>query len=202
MDADVGFQDAFCFTIAICYAITDLSALQSGINGYPLAGIYAQATSSNGVTFALLTILFLSGMLCCVGTVLTLSRTYWALARDNAVPLSRVFAQVNERLSCPVWATIFVSVVATGIGAIPLGSPVAFINLTGSFIILTTVSYAIPFAANMLTGHRYFPRGPFHLGKFGFAINAIAVLLIIFFDILFCFRAPCLLSLLTFIIFF
>lgn len=184
----LGFLYAFAFAIAIGYAITDISALQGGINTYPLAVIYQQATGSPAATFGLLFIIFVGSMCCCVGTVLTNSRTYWALARDNAVPFSNVFGEVNEGLSCPVYATLFVSVVATGLGAIPLGSSSAFLALTGSFIVLTTVSYAIPFAANVITGRKYFPAGPFYLGKAGFVINLIAVLLIALFDVLFCFR--------------
>ncbi|KAK9769713.1 putative Choline transport protein [Seiridium cardinale] len=178
---------AFVFAIVIGYAITDINALLGNSNNYPLATIYSQATGSDGATFGLLFILLLSTLCCCVGTVLTDSRIYWALARDNAVPFSKLFGKVNERLSCPIYSTLFVAVVATGLGAIPLGSPTAFVNLTGSFIVLTTVSYAIPFVANMITGRKYFPAGPFHLGKPGFFINGLAVLFIVFFDIFFCF---------------
>jgi choline transport protein len=180
---------AFVFAIALGYAITDLEVLQQGgFNTYPLAAIYAQATGSSAATFGLLFIVLLSTLCCCIGTVLTNSRTYWALARDNAVPFSPLFARVNEDLSCPVYATLFVAFVATGLGAIPLGSSTAFLSLTGSFIVLSTVSYAIPFAANMATGRKYFPAGPFHLGKAGFVVNGLAVLFIALFNIFFCFR--------------
>lgn len=80
------------------------------------------------------------------------------------------------------------AIVATGLGAIPIGSSTAFLDLTGSFIILTTVSYAIPFMSNVLTRRRHFPKGPFHLGKYGDAINITAVVLITFFNIFYCFR--------------
>lgn len=183
----LGFLYAFFFAIALSYAITDLSALQGGINTYPLAVIYQQATGSHTATFCLLLILLLSSLCCCVGTVLTNSRTYWALARDNAVPFSGLFGQVNETLSCPVYSTLFVSVVATALGAIPLASSSAFLALTGSFIVLTTVSYAIPFTANVLTGRKYFPPGPFNLGKYGYAVNITTVLFITLFDTFFCF---------------
>ncbi|KAI0909779.1 putative amino acid transporter [Ustulina deusta] len=183
----LGFSFAFVFAIALSYAITDISQLQGGINTYPLAGIYQQATRSAPATFGLLFILFLTSLCCCIGTVLTNSRTYWALARDNAVPFSSFFGQVNESLSCPIEATIFVCIFATGLGAIPLGSSSAFLALTGSFIVLTTVSYAIPFTANVVTGRKYFPAGPFHLGKLGNIINLVAVLLIALFDIFFFF---------------
>jgi hypothetical protein len=32
------------------------------------------------------------------------------------------------------------------------------------------------------------PRGPFHMGSWGYAVNVAAVVLIIFFDTMFCFR--------------
>lgn len=104
------------------------------------------------------------------------------------MPFSGFFANVSERLSCPIPATLFVSVVATGLGAIPLGSSTAFLDLTGSFIILTTVSYAIPFMGNVLTQRRNFPKGPFSLGKWGNAVNITAVVLIAVFNVFYCFR--------------
>lgn len=189
----LGFLYAFCFAIVLSYAITDISVLTLGINTYPLVNIYEQATAdgdgnlNRGATFGLLFIIWCATILCCIGTTVTNSRIYWALARDNAVPFSKVFAKVDERLSCPVPATLFVAVIATGLGAIPLGSPVAFLNLAGSFIILTTTSYAIPFAANIVTGRKYFPPGPFHLGKFGMPVNILAVLFITLFNIFYCF---------------
>jgi choline transport protein len=80
------------------------------------------------------------------------------------------------------------AVVATGLGAIPLGSSTAFLDLTGSFIILSTISYAIPFVANVVTKRQNFPPGPFYLGKLGTPINLIAVLFIAIFDLFYCFR--------------
>lgn len=190
----LGFLYAFCFAVAIFYAISDISVLQDGINTYPLASIYQQATahadgSANlGATFGLLFIIWCSSMLCCIGTVLTTSRIYWTLARDNAVPLSSLFGRVNESLSCPVYATIFVAIVAAALGAIPLGSSTAFLDLTGSFIILSSVSYAITFFANVCTRRQNFPAGPFHLGRYGTAINILSIVFIVFFDIMYCFR--------------
>ncbi|KAK0631777.1 putative amino acid transporter [Immersiella caudata] len=189
----LGFLYAFCFAIALSYAITDISVLTLGVNTYPLVNIYEQATAdaagnvNRGATFGLLFIIWCATVLCCIGTTVTNSRIYWALARDNAVPFSKWFSSVNERLSCPVPATLFVATIATGLGAIPLGSPVAFLNLAGSFIILTTTSYAIPFAANLHSGRKYFPKGPFHLGKFGAPVNALAVVFIVMFNVFYCF---------------
>jgi hypothetical protein len=66
----------------------------------------------------------------------------------------------------------------------------AFIDLTGSFIILTTVSYAIPIVANMLTSQKYLPKGPFQLGRGAtrLLVGWGAVVLIMFFNVFYCFR--------------
>ncbi|KAF5023083.1 hypothetical protein F66182_4840 [Fusarium sp. NRRL 66182] len=187
LQISVGGVYAFAFAIVLGYAISDLSVLQGSSNTFPLAGIYHQATESRAATFALLFIILLSSLCCVTGTVLTNSRTYWALARDDAVPLSRYFARVSTSLGTPVESTLYVAVIASGIGAIPLGSSVGFSNLTGSFIIISTVSYAIPIAANLISGRKRFPPGPFHLKSMGFVVNCLAVFFIALFDIFFCF---------------
>jgi len=53
------------------YGISDLSAVVSSNGSFPLAVVYAQATGSKGATFGLLLIIFLSIMICVLGTFLT-----------------------------------------------------------------------------------------------------------------------------------
>jgi amino acid transporter len=180
---------AFVFGIAIFYSITDLDAVLGSNGSFPLAAIYAQATSNKAGTFGLLFIVMLSLLICLVGTVLTCSRIWWSLARDRATPFPKIFSKCNERLSCPVEATLLCAIISTGLGAIPLGSRTAFTDLAGSFIILTSASYAMCIAPSLFTGRKYVPKeGYFRLGSAGYALNAAAVTLIIFFDTIFCFR--------------
>jgi choline transport protein len=183
----LGFLTAFCFAIALFYGVSDLAAVQDSNGSFPLAQAFTQATGSRAATFGLLFIVFLSLTPCLIGTFLTVGRTWWALARDNAVPFSGMFSQVNEKLSCPIPATVFTGVLTVALGAITLGSKTAFTDLAGSFIILSSTSYALAFAPNLFTGRQYMPPGPFHMGKAGYAVNAIAVIFTIFFNILYCF---------------
>jgi choline transport protein len=106
-------------------------------------------------------IIFLSLAPCLIGTFLTVGRTWWALARDNATPFSGFFSKVNEDLSCPIPATIFTGVMTTAFGAITLGSKAAFSDLVGSFVILTTASYALAIGGHLFAGRKHLPRGPF-----------------------------------------
>lgn len=183
----IGFLYAFCFAIALFYGVSDLDAVQNSNGSFPLAQAYYQATGSRAATFGLLFIIFLSLTPCLIGTFLTVGRTWWALARDNAVPFSGFFARANTKLSCPIQATVFTGILTTGLGAITLGSQTAFTDLAGSFVILSSTSYALAFAPNMFTGRKYMPVGPFHLGKWGYAINGIATFFIAFFNIFYCF---------------
>lgn len=178
---------AFLFAIALFYSVTDLDSVANPPASFPLAEVYLQATGTPGGAFGLLFIVLLSIMICTIGTVLMVGRLWWTLARDNATPFASFFSRVNERLSCPVEATVFCAILTTGLGAIQLGSKTAFSSLVGSFIILTTSSYFLAFFPNLLTGRKYVPKGPFYMGKFGFVINGIACTLIVFFNVFFCF---------------
>ncbi|KAF2173300.1 hypothetical protein M409DRAFT_49762 [Zasmidium cellare ATCC 36951] len=182
----LGFVTAFLFGITIFYGISDLDAVVNSNGSFPLAEVYAQATGSRGATFGLLLIVFLSIMICAVGTVLMLGRLWWALARDNATPFPGFFSKVDENLSCPIPATILCSVLTTGFGAIQLGSKTAFTDLVGSFIILTTMSYFLAFFPHILSKRSNVPPGPFWMGKAGYVVNGVACVLIVFFNIWFC----------------
>ncbi|KAK5175376.1 uncharacterized protein LTR77_000515 [Saxophila tyrrhenica] len=183
----LGFITAFLYAIAILYGISDLKEVTNSDGSFPLATVYMQATQSQGATFGLLFILFLSVIICAIGTILMVGRLWWVLARDNATPFSGFFSQVNEKLSCPVPSTILCATLCTAFGAIQLGSATAFTDLVGSFIILTTMSYFLAFFPHLLTNRQNVPAGPFWMGKYGYAVNAIACTLILFFNVFFCF---------------
>jgi choline transport protein len=152
---------AFSFAIVLFYGINDLDAVINSNGSFPLAEVYSQATGSKGATFGLLFIIFLSLGPCLIGTFLTVGRTWWALARDNAVPFSGFFSYVNEDLSCPIPATVFTGIMTTAFGAITLGNKTAFADLVGSFVILSTTSYALAIGGHLFSGRKNMPIGPF-----------------------------------------
>lgn len=169
------------------YGISDLGGVINSTVPFPLATVYSQATGNAGGAFGLLLIVLLSILICSIGTMLMVGRLWWTLARDNATPFAGFFSKVNERLSCPIEATVLCAVLCTGFGAIQLGSKTAFSDLVGSFIILTTMSYFLAFFPNILTGRKNIPRGPFFMGSAGYFVNGVACILIVFFNIMFCF---------------
>ena len=183
----LGTVYAFIFIMVCFYGVYDLDAVLDSNGGFPLAEMYRQATGSAGATFGLLFIILLIDIATLVATFLTVSRTFWALARDNAVPFPKIFSYVNEKLSCPVPSTLLCGTLTTAFGAIAIGSRVAFNDLVGSFVILTTVSYALAIGPHMFSGRKNVPKGDFWMGAAGYFVNGFALITIILFDIFFCF---------------
>lgn len=183
----LGTLTSFGFAIALFYGVQDFSIISSD-DAFPLAALYLQATGSEAAACGLLVIVFLAIFICILGTYLTVGRMLWALARDNALPYSMLLGQVNQRLSCPVFSTIFCALLCTALGAVQLASKTAFTDLVGGFVALTTTSYAIAIIPHIANGRSQVPRGHFWLGAAGYTINILAGFLIIFFNIMFCFR--------------
>ncbi|KAJ7730277.1 choline transport protein [Mycena olivaceomarginata] len=182
----LGALTGFVYVVALMFSITDLDAVLTSNGSFPLAVVYAQATGNKAGTFGLLLIVFLSVMICCIGGFITTGRIYWALARDNVTPFSSFFSQVSARLSCPVPATLFCAILTTAFGAVQLGSKTALSDLGGSFVILSTTSYAMAILPHLLSGRKNVPQGPFWMGRAGFFVNTISVLLIVFTNVMFC----------------
>ncbi|KAI5474227.1 hypothetical protein MNV49_003874 [Pseudohyphozyma bogoriensis] len=183
-----GTVTAFCYGVVLMYSISDFSAILDSTAHFPLAAIYQQATNNNtAATTALLVMMAIDMWLASIGALVTCGRCWWALSRDGATPLPKFFARVSEKLSCPVEASVFVSVLATALGAIQLGSSTAFNDLAGSFAVFSTLAYAIPTTAHVLTGRKSIPIGPFWMGRWGYFVNITSVLLTVMFVILFCF---------------
>lgn len=184
----LGTFTSFFFAVALMYAISDLPAILSSTANFPLAVVYNQATNGNvAATTGLLCIVLLAIYITMIGCHITVGRSWWTLSRDGATPVSGFFGQASTRWSCPIQSTVFCACIITCLGAIQLGSKTAFTDLVGAFILLTTVSYAIPTLAHVITRRKTTPIGPFWMGKYGWAVNISSVVLTAFFFVMFCF---------------
>jgi choline transport protein len=178
---------AFAFVVAVAYAITDLESVLSIQSSFPLTGIYLQATGSQAGAVGLTCVIFLAYFAALPDTFIASGRTFWALSRDKAVPFSDFFAKVSHRWDNPIRANVLCAIVTTCVGCIYVGNTTAFNAFVGSFVVMTTISYGIAIAAHMCTRRRSVLPGPFHLGRWGWFINGVSILYIVFSDIVFCF---------------
>ncbi|KAK0382662.1 hypothetical protein NLU13_9968 [Sarocladium strictum] len=188
LQVSIGFVTGLCYLIALMYSINDYDALFT--SPYPIAEIYRQATGSAAGTIGLLSLIMVCIALTVVGLYITAGRTLWTLARDGAAPFPSILGLIHHRFHIPIWSTVITAVLVTVLGAIYVGNTTAFNNFVGSFILLSTSSFLACILPHLLTGRKNIKFGPFQMrGVVGFAVNGIACVYIIVWDIMYCFPA-------------
>ena len=132
--------------------------------------------------FLILGILFFAG----VGVLTAASRCTYAFARDGAIPGSKLWARVDQRLDIPLWGLVLSTVVDCILGFIYFGSTSAFNAFTGVATICLSVSYGIRIFVSLIRGRKAVRHSSFSLGRFGFFINAATIAWILLPIVLFC----------------
>ena len=102
----LGLICAWPFAVACVASIKNISGVLGGETGFPLLTIYYQATGSKAgatVLMAMFCVCFFGVM---VPVVTTVSRTLWAVSRDNAVPYSKYWMKVSPTWKMPVNACL------------------------------------------------------------------------------------------------
>jgi choline transport protein len=184
----MGFFTALLYLIAIFYSISDLDAILESTYLFPLTAIYLQSTGSSGGSLGLLLLAFLPSLISVIGCYLTASRVFWTLARDDATPFNKFFAQVDQKHRNPFNSILFCGIICTVLGCIYVGSQTAFSAFVGSFVVLSTLSYLAAILPHLLSRRANVTPGWFWMrGPIGFVVNGISCLYIIAFTVIFCF---------------
>jgi amino acid transporter len=126
---------------------------------------------------AVLALTVLAMWFCGLGAITSVSRSFFALARDNGVPFAVIWSRVNPRLKTPV-------------NAIWLSAALAFAAMlySGAYSVVTSISvigFYLAYIAPVYLGWRrkniwIGKRGPWHLGGAGTTVNILALLWTLF----------------------
>ena len=101
------------------------------------------------------------------------SRTVFALARDDLLPFSRLWRRISKRSQTPIVAVWVYAAVEITVNLLGLVSDTAISAVFNVCTVTLNLSYIIPLVCKMVYGR--FERGPWHLGRFSTALNAVAV---------------------------
>ncbi|OCK76599.1 amino acid transporter [Lepidopterella palustris CBS 459.81] len=170
------------FTIVLTYCTANIPMLLENPLEQPVAQIFNNVIGRvGGVTFTVFAFIILNftGMT----GMQAGARTFWALARDELMPLSRVWYKIDKRTQTPIYAVWLITSCAVAINLIGLGSYTAIVAIFNMTAIALDWSYCIPIICKMITNN--FKPGPFHMGKASFWVNAWAVLWTTFVSIIF-----------------
>ncbi|KAJ3999015.1 amino acid/polyamine transporter I [Lentinula boryana] len=171
------------YMLALLFSVQSINSIQSTSYAIPIAQLYYDAVGKR-LTLMCLAVICLAQFMAAVTAFTASSRLYYALARDNAFPAKGAFMALN-RYQAPyvgVWLSALIGCV---ISCAYIGSVIAFNAILSSAAIAVMLSYLQPIAIRVFWPSSLTVRGPFHLGKWSWAINVISLAFTSFICVLF-----------------
>jgi len=174
------------YILPILFTLPSVTKLLHAANGQPIGLLFKQVTGSAGGGFGLLFLILGIWLFAGIGALTASSRCAYAFARDGAIPGYKWFGSTNDRLGIPLWGLVLSAVVNCLLGLIYFGSPAAFTSFTGVATINLSCAYGGPILVSMIRGRKLVKNSSYSLGRFGFLINGICIVWIIFAIVIFC----------------
>ena len=178
----VGYLLLIALTLAIKDIPSVLNARDAG--GHDVPAVIAILTGALGERAGgLVTALAAMAMwFCGLSAVTWTSRVIYAFARDEGMPASSVWKRVSATHLTPapaIWLSVAVAFVATiSSGTYAVVTSISVIGLYLSYIIPVFLDWRARGSATAVA------RGPWHLGRFGPAINIVAMLWVAFITVI------------------
>jgi len=174
----------FGFIIVIVLAATinpDLSSVTGSKFGQPMAQIYYDALGKHGA-MGLMSLLFIVQFLMGLSITVAASRQAWAFSRDGALPFSKFFRPISQKLGFiplrTIWGCVFLGVI---LGLLSLIAPAAAQALFSLAVAGNNLAWGVPIFARVVWGQRKFKPGPFYTGdRFSIPIAWSAIVFLAF----------------------
>jgi len=119
---------------------------------------------------------------CGLSCVTSASRAVYALARDNGTPFSNLFRRVHPKLGTPgpaIWAIVAASLAAMAwSGAVPIVTSLSTVALYLAYIIPVVLGFSA-----RRRGHGWTADAVWNLGRWGGAVNLVAIVYTVFISI-------------------
>lgn len=174
------------FVIPICATLPPLADITEAPGAQALPYIFHTVMGTPGGGLGLMFLVLAITTFCSISITTAASRTTWAFARDDAIPLARIWSKVSPGLGVPVWALFLVTVVQMLLGLINLGSTSAFTAFVSVGVQALQVSYGIPIALSLFNKRVQVSQARWKLPSIvGVVANAVALCWIAFEVVLF-----------------
>src|SRR5438132_612828 len=176
----------YALLLVLTWSIPKGDVAATANDAYPVLQIaYGNLPPALGHVIAV--IIGVAMWLCGLASITSMGRMWYAFARDDGMPGARFLKRVHPALRTPVW-----SIVATSTLAVVITIYAAAYSVVTSISTITLyLAYVIPIWLNWLNRLRrrgeYATRvtAPRSLGRFGPAINAVAILWVIVISVVF-----------------
>ncbi|THH05783.1 hypothetical protein EW145_g4550 [Phellinidium pouzarii] len=173
------------YMLSLLYSVQSIPAIASSSLALSIAQLFLDVAGKRLALVCLLVVGLAQGM--AAATAYTASaRLMYALARDGAVPACArgAFVRLNKGQApyVGVWVSVGVGCV---ISCAYIGSTVAFNAILSSAAVSVMLSYLQPIIIRVFWPSSMKDRGPFHLGKWSWAINFTSFLFAVLVCVLF-----------------
>ncbi|RMZ11000.1 hypothetical protein D0860_03574 [Hortaea werneckii] len=162
-------------TLAFCSG--NLEEVLQTRTGEPFVQIFYNATGSKAASSVMVAIVIILLVSCCFSEVATASRQLWSFARDKGLPASSWLEQVQPGWNIPLRAVVVSFVVVLLLSLINIGSTTALRSISSLGAVAILGSYLVTIGT--LIWRRLYgaplPTRRWSLGRYGLAINIIAV---------------------------
>ncbi|HZR81132.1 MAG TPA: amino acid permease [Candidatus Binatia bacterium] len=169
--------------VGVTFAIQSYDGALASPTGVPPAQIFIDAVGED-LGELLLVIAIGAQLFCGMASITANSRMIYAFSRDGALPGSAFWHRINPRTRTPTNAIWLAAAGAFALGLPYLWNATAYAAVTSIAVIGLYIAYVLPTWLRLRRGDA-FERGPWHLGRFGRPVGAIAVAWVAFISVLF-----------------
>lgn len=171
----VGGGAAMFVCLGLVLAVPDMNAVISGKDTDPVATILRAAMGEIGFR-AVLAVVMVSFISCCLSMQAAASRLLFAYARDEMIVASKTFSRISPHTHVPVAALLAAGLIPAGIALCGLWLQ----NAVNTIISFASAGIYMAFqmlvlAALIARGKGWKPSGPFTLGRWGWLVNVIGL---------------------------
>lgn len=169
-----GAVTGFFFMMICLFCMQDIDTITSSPTGLPFIGLVQEIMGNNGAA-ALIALYTLSGIGQNISVATTASRLTWGFARDGGFPWSSYLSRVDPVWKAPVRAIWVQGILTSLVGVLYLFSTTVLTAIVSVSTVALMISYGLPIGILLIVGRDKLYPGPFHLGKWGTAINYVSV---------------------------
>jgi len=176
----------YVLLLVLTWTIPEGKVAETAADAYPVLYIVYNNLSSFFANVVAI-IIGVAMWLCGLASITSMARMWYAFARDDGMPGSRLIKQVSPTYRTPVYSTIITSVLAVLICLYAA----AFFVVTSISTITLYLAYMFPIYLNWRNkrrGHGEFTTpetAPWSLGKWGPVLNVIAIIWVLIISVVF-----------------
>ncbi|EMC99193.1 hypothetical protein BAUCODRAFT_31527 [Baudoinia panamericana UAMH 10762] len=186
MTSQLGFYLGFPVIIAIAYTVTSVEDVVASELGQPFGALCLQVLGTKA-GLAMFAINMVAQWAVELGCIIAGSRVIYAYSRDDALPGSRWWKQVNKHTMTPVNALWFDLSINALLGLLMFASPVAIGAVFSIGAIAQYTAFTIPIALRLTAASNKFRPGPWNLGRWSKPCGYIACTWVVFIIPVLCF---------------